>query len=66
MLRRLVISVELIGHEGFKEGGMERFIELLNHLQVDVEDVSCGSDWILILLAIVRTSEGARGLSTHS
>ena len=66
-LRRLVIrSVELIGHEGFKEGGMERFIELLNNLDVGVEDMDSYFKWALILLATVQSSEGARGLSTHS
>jgi hypothetical protein len=39
-LRRLVIrSVELIGYKGFEGVGVERFIGLLNHLHVTVEDM---------------------------
>ena len=45
---------------------MERFIELLNNLDVGVEDMDSYFKWALILLATVQSSEGARGLSTHS
>ena len=63
-LRRLVIrSVELIGHEGFEEAGMDRFIGLLNHLQVTTEDIDIEFRWAILLLGILRSSEGAQRLS---
>jgi len=63
-LRQLVIrSVELIGYEGFKEGGAERFIGLLDHLHVGVDDVHGCYKWISILLDVIQSPEGARRLS---
>ena len=45
-LRRLVIrSVEFIGYEGFEGVGVERFIGLLNHLHVTVEDMDEKEGW---------------------
>ena len=39
-LRQLVIrSIELIGYDGIKGVGVERFIGLLNHFHVAVEDI---------------------------
>ena len=65
-LRKLVIrSIEVIGYEGFK-GGIERFVEFLNYLHVDVEDIGYHSKWILMLPEIVQSPEGGRGLSTRS
>jgi hypothetical protein len=63
-LRRLVIhSVELIGYKGFKRVGVERFVELLNHLRVTVEDMDYQTKWGELLLETLQTSEGAQHLS---
>ena len=63
-LRRLVIRyVELIGRKGFNGVGVERFIELLNHLHVAVEDMDDKFKWAKLLLDTFRSSEGARHLS---
>jgi len=65
-LRRLVIrSVELIGYGGFEGVGVERFVELLNHLHVTVEDMDYTHSWAGLLLDTIQSSEGARHLS-HS
>ena len=61
--RPVIRSVELIGHEGFEGVGMERFIGLLNHLHVTVEDMDDQSKWAKLLLGIIRTPEGAQRLS---
>jgi hypothetical protein len=63
-LRRLVIySVELIGYKRFRRVGVERFVGLLNHLRVTVEDMEYDSAWGELLLEILQTSEGAQYLS---
>jgi len=63
-LRRLVIrSVELVGYEGFEGVGMERLVELLNHLHVAVEDMVQPYPWVTILMGILQPSEGIRLLS---
>jgi len=63
-LRRLVIrSVELVGYEGFEGVGMERLIELLNHLHVAVEDMVQSRLWARFFAGILRTSEGTQLLS---
>ena len=65
-LRQLVIrSIELIGHQGFQEGGTKRFVELLNHLHVCVEDMRYCPNWTLIFIETIRSSEGARHLSVQ-
>jgi len=54
-LRRLVIrSVELIGCKGFEEVGVERFIELLNHLHVTVEDMDDQFKWTTLLVDTIK------------
>jgi len=63
-LRRLIIrSVELIGYKGFEGVGVERLIELLNHLHVTVEDMDDEYNWGKLLLDTVRSSEGIQHLS---
>ena len=63
-LRRLVIrSVEHIGYKGFEGVGVERFIELLNHLHVTVKDMDSGARWADILLETFQTPKGAQRLS---
>ena len=66
-LRRLVThSIGLIGYRGFKEVGVERFVELLNYLRVGVEDVDDKFKWMVLLLYTIQPSEGARHLSDRS
>ena len=63
-LRRLVIrSVELIGYGNFEGVGVERFVELLNHLHVTVEDMDYQSKWLELLLETLQTPERAQHLS---
>jgi len=63
-LRRLVIrSVELVDYGGFEGVGMERLVELLNHLHVTVEDIVWFRPWVRILVVILQTSEGTQLLS---
>jgi len=63
-LRRLVIrSVELVGYKGFEGVGVERFVELLNHLLVKAEDMDIGSQWTELFLETFQTPEGAQRLS---
>ena len=63
-LRQLVIrSVEVIGYKGFEGAGVERFIDLLNHLHVTVKDIDSGSVWAVLLLDTLRGPEGVRNLS---
>ena len=63
-LRHLVIrSVRLIGYKGFEEVGVERFISLLNHLHVTVEDVDRDFRWANLLLDTLQSSEGPQRLS---
>jgi len=65
-LRRLVIrSVELVGYGGFEGVGVERFVELLNHLHVTVEDMDYELRWATLLFDTVQSFEGAQHLS-HS
>ena len=66
-LRRLVIcSVEVIGYKGFEEVGVERFVELLNHLHVGVDDTDDKHRWMQLLTDTIRSPEGARHLADHS
>ena len=63
-LRRLVRrSIELIRYEGFERVGVERLVELLNHLHVTVEDMNYQSEWLRLLLGTLQTSEGTQLLS---
>ena len=63
-LRRLVIrSVELIDYKRFEGVGVERFIGLLNHLDVTAEDMDNWYKWGELLLETIQTSEGAQHLS---
>ena len=65
-LRRLLIrSVEVIGYNGFEEVGVERFVELLNHLHVGVEEVEYRFKWVSLLLGTIQ-SPGGVDLSNHT
>lgn len=66
-LRQLVIrSVALIGYRGFEQMGVERFIELLDHLHVGIEDIGEWTRWGRLLLDIVQSTEGIQHLSHQS
>ena len=63
-LRRLIIrSVELIGYKGFEGVGVERFVGLLNHLHVTVEDMDEKENWGKLFLDTIQSSEGIQYLS---
>ena len=63
-LRRLAIrSIELVGYEGFAGAGIDRLVELLNHLHVAVEDMVWPYPWVRILMGILQTFEGTQLLS---
>ena len=54
-LRRLIIrSVEIIGWKGFEGVGVEKFIELLNHLHVTVEDMDDQFAWATLLVDTIE------------
>lgn len=62
-LRRLIIrSVEIVGYQAFEEVGVESFIELLDDLRVTVKDMDDKDEWVLLLLDIIRSSNGAQCL----
>ena len=61
-LRRLVIRLtEIVGYKGPE--GVEKFIELLDHLHVKVEDMEEKDDWMSLLLNVILSSEGTQRLS---
>ena len=63
-LRRLVIrSVESIGYGGFEGLEVQRYVELLNHLRVTVEDMNWKPVWTSPLLDTLQSSEVAQCLS---
>ena len=63
-LRRLVIRcVELLGCGGFVESGVGKFVELLDHLHVTVEDMDDRAEWLMLLLETLQTPEGPQHLS---
>ena len=66
-LRQLVIrSIELIGYKGFEEVGVRRFVDLLNHLRIHVQDMVYSFNWMVILMETIKSPEGARNLSIQS
>ena len=46
-----------------EEMGQGRLVELLNHLQICIEDVTCPQIWNALLLGIIQSSEGALRLA---
>ena len=63
-LRRLVIrSVEVIGYKGFEGVGVEKFVELLDHLHVTIDDMDETDRWKELLLDIIQSLEGTQHLS---
>jgi hypothetical protein len=59
----VIPSVEIIGCEEFEGVGVERFVGLLDHLHVTVNDMDSWSEWGGLLLKILQTSEEAQQLS---
>ena len=65
-LRSLVIrSIELMGYRGFEGVGVQRFIQMLEHLRVAPEDMNWKSLWLQLLLETLQTSEGVQLLPYH-
>jgi hypothetical protein len=60
-LRSLVVrSIELMGYAGFERVGTERFIQMLDHLCVTLEDMDGKSLWLQLLLETIQTPEGVQ------
>ena len=63
-LRRLVIRfVEIAGYKGFAGAGVEKLVELLDHLHITVEDMDMKIKWVSPLLDVIRSSEETQRLS---
>lgn len=55
-LRQYIIyAVELIGYEPFEQAGVERFVGLLNDLQVCTKETEYAGNWAMILLGIIKS-----------
>ena len=66
-LQRLVMhSIALIGCKGFEEVGTERFVGLLNHLPISIEDTDVAPIGSSILLETAQSPEGHRYLAIQS
>ena len=66
-LRRSVIrSIELIGYKKFEDAGAEKFIELLNYLDVSVKDIDSKAAWASVFLGAIQSTEGIQLLAIHS
>lgn len=58
-LRRLVVrSIELTGYQGFGQVGFEGFVQLLNNLNVDFQDMDNGFQWAMLLMNTLQSPEG--------
>ena len=63
-LRQLVIRfIEVVGYKGFEGVGVEKLVELLDHLHVTAEEMFIESKWSSLLLSVIRFSEGTQRLS---
>ena len=63
-LRQLVIRfVGRAGYDGFKSAGVEKLVELLDHLHVTVEEIDQTYLWMLLLLGVIRSPGGTQHLS---
>ena len=63
-LRRLVIrSVEIVGYNGFEGAGVERLVELLDHLHITAEEMDETYRWASLLLGMIQSSGGTQFLS---
>ena len=63
-LRQLIIRfAERAGYKGFEGAGVEKLVELLDHLHVTVEEMDDTDKWASLLLDVIRSSEGPQRLS---
>ena len=63
-LRWLIIrSIDVIGYNGFEDAGVEKLVELLDHLHVAAEDVDRPGRWASLLLDVIRSPGGTQRLS---
>ena len=65
-LRQLIIRFTgRAGYKGFEGAGVEKLVELLDHLHVAVEEIGWIDidKWASLLLNVIRSSEGPRRLS---
>ena len=63
-LRRLIIRFAgRAGYKGFEGAGVEKLVELLDHLHVTLEEMGRPGKWASLLLDVIRSSEGPQRLS---
>ena len=61
----IITAVGLIGYQPFEQAGMERFIKLLNMLEVSAEDAGNRFMWAQLLLDVIQSPAAIQHLS-HS
>jgi len=65
-LRRMVIrAIECIGYPEFERAGIEKFVPLLNGLEIEVHEMGWRSRWTSFLWNVLRSFPGQRHLSSH-
>ena len=63
-LRQLIIRfAERAGYKGFEGAGVEKLVELLDHLRIAVEEMDRTYRWASLILDVIRSSEGPQRLS---
>ena len=63
-LRQLVIRLtENAGYKGFEGVGVEKLVELLNHLHLTSNEIGLYPKWVALLMDVIRSSEGSQRLS---
>ena len=63
-LRQLVIRfAKKAGRGGFEGAGVQKLVELLDHLHVAVEEMDNTYKWASLLLDVIRSPEGTQSLS---
>ena len=63
-LRRLVIRfAERAGYKGFEGAGVQKLVELLDHLHVAVEEMERTDRWASLLWDVIRSPGGTQSLS---
>ena len=63
-LRRVAMRfVERVGYKGFEHVGVKSFVELLDRLGVEVENMDEKHIWMSLLFDVIRSPEGAQLLS---
>ena len=66
MQKVFISCVERIDFGTLEEAKKEKFVEVLNHLCVGIEDLGDGRKWITPLLKIIKSPNGAHKLSISS